>query len=243
MTFQREDIAWASNSPAAHGLRCQTKRILAVLSLLFWTGFIAQSGFQVGKHFTTDSTTIQLPVVTTTFKYNKTFAEGSHESDVSWAELFPSHGTFFSHPIYAVEVSTLSVYHQLHCINGIRQGYWFVYAAAIAGRQITSDQLPTMSSLPHIRHCLDLIRQTLMCHADTTLEVKDTRVNGVHGFGVQREYRGFFNIANSCGLTARVRVDSINSFQLMHECKVFVPLTTGCWLLLQLNVTRDEVSG
>lgn len=40
-----------------------------------------------------------------------------------------------------------------------------------------------MSSPPHIQHCIDLIRQALMCQADTTVEVKDKEIGGVTGFG------------------------------------------------------------
>ena len=42
-----------------------------------------------------------------------------------------------------------------------------------------------MSSPAHVRHCIDLLRQSLMCHADTTLEAKDESVNGVTGFGIE----------------------------------------------------------
>jgi len=40
-----------------------------------------------------------------------------------------------------------------------------------------------MSSPPHVRHCLDLLRQSLMCYPDTTVEKKDEEAGGVHGFG------------------------------------------------------------
>lgn len=43
--------------------------------------------------------------------------------------------------------------------------------------------LPAMSSPPHIRHCIDLLRQALMCRPDLTVEVKDMGAGGVHGFG------------------------------------------------------------
>jgi hypothetical protein len=46
-----------------------------------------------------------------------------------------------------------------------------------------------MASLPHVRHCLDLLRQTLMCHADTTVETRDTQLKGVTGFGSPRRCR------------------------------------------------------
>ena len=38
-------------------------------------------------------------------------------------------------------------------------------------------------SLGHIRHCFDLLRQSLMCNADLTVELKDEELGGVTGFG------------------------------------------------------------
>ena len=38
---------------------------------------------------------------------------------------------------------------------------------------------------PHVRHCIDLLRQSLMCQPDLTVEVKDNAVGGVRGFGTQ----------------------------------------------------------
>lgn len=40
-----------------------------------------------------------------------------------------------------------------------------------------------MVSPSHIRHCIDLLRQALMCSPDLTVEVKDMEAGGVHGFG------------------------------------------------------------
>ncbi len=42
-----------------------------------------------------------------------------------------------------------------------------------------------MNSAPHVRHCIDLIRQSLICRPDTTVEVKDEKVGGVTGFGTE----------------------------------------------------------
>lgn len=38
-------------------------------------------------------------------------------------------------------------------------------------------------SLGHIRHCIDLLRQSLMCNADLTIELKNEELGGVTGFG------------------------------------------------------------
>lgn len=64
-------------------------------------------------------------------------------------------------------------------------GYWKTHEAAIEGRKLLDSELPMMISPPHVRHCIDLLRQSLMCTADTTIEVKDEAAGGVHGFGVE----------------------------------------------------------
>ena len=40
-----------------------------------------------------------------------------------------------------------------------------------------------MARPPHIRHCIDLLRQALMCRPDLTIEEKDEELGGVSGFG------------------------------------------------------------
>ena len=64
-----------------------------------------------------------------------------------------------------------------------------VYEAAVEGNTIVSEDLPMDVSPMHVRHCIDLLRQSLMCQADTTVEVKDEKAGGVHGFGVEHQCR------------------------------------------------------
>ncbi|KAK2607952.1 hypothetical protein N8I77_006591 [Diaporthe amygdali] len=123
-----------------------------------------------------------------TFVYNRTFAESSPKSDGAWDTLFPQQAGYFTHPTIAPHRSTFSVFHLLHCLNGIRQGYWAVHDIAAAGDTPLKDgDLPMMISPPHIRHCIDLLRQSLMCNADLTVEVKDDEAGGVHGFGTEHQ--------------------------------------------------------
>ena len=63
--------------------------------------------------------------------------------------------------------------------------YWKAHEAAVEGRQLPDSDLPVMISPPHVRHCIDLLRQSLMCGADITVEIKDEAAGGVHGFGVE----------------------------------------------------------
>ena len=39
-----------------------------------------------------------------------------------------------------------------------------------------------MANPSHIRHCIGLLRQSLMCYADTTVETKEPGLNGIKGF-------------------------------------------------------------
>lgn len=121
----------------------------------------------------------------TIFRYNITFGEDSSDTAKAWASLFPKHGGFFRHPILAKQRSAFSVFHQLHCLNGIREGYWSLYQAMHNETAIDDDSMPMMGSPPHLRHCVDLIRQALICQLDLTREVKDEEAGGVHGFGIQ----------------------------------------------------------
>ncbi|KAL9044964.1 MAG: hypothetical protein Q9214_001937 [Letrouitia sp. 1 TL-2023] len=75
--------------------------------------------------------------------------------------------------------------------NGIRQAYYTVYSAALSGQKLKEDDFPFMASPPHMRHCVDLLRQSLMCKPDTTIEVVNETLNGVTGFGTEHQCRDF----------------------------------------------------
>ncbi|KAF9218576.1 hypothetical protein BS17DRAFT_525474 [Gyrodon lividus] len=72
----------------------------------------------------------------------------------------------------------ISLYHQLHCLSGIRSAILRAQAQACNATDFTP------SFLSHANHCFNYIRQTLLCHADTTLEStqKIIRPNGKLGF-------------------------------------------------------------
>jgi hypothetical protein len=73
--------------------------------------------------------------------------------------------------------------------NGIREGYYALYVAMNQHRVLSDDDMPKMSSPRHIRHCIELLRQVLMCQPDLTLEVKNLFVGGVAGFGTEHQCR------------------------------------------------------
>ncbi|KAF2245314.1 hypothetical protein BU26DRAFT_384158, partial [Trematosphaeria pertusa] len=123
----------------------------------------------------------------TTFQYtSKSAARPSNASDAAWSSLYPKGGTFFSHAPEVPTRSTLSVFHQLHCLDAIRQAYYLAYDAATAGDQLGKDDVPEMVEEVHIRHCVELLRVSLMCVADRTIEKKN-EMGGVTGFGTEHK--------------------------------------------------------
>ncbi|QSZ36857.1 hypothetical protein DSL72_006740 [Monilinia vaccinii-corymbosi] len=62
-------------------------------------------------------------------------------------------------------VGVIGVYHHIHCLNNIRRMLsWDYYEPKFAHQKHTEG-----FSKEHAHHCLDTIRQALMCHANTAL--------------------------------------------------------------------------
>ena len=133
-----------------------------------------------------------MPLHRHTFAFNQTFAEGGPVADEAWESLFPSQGGFFRHPTISRERANFAVFHQLHCLDKIREAYWVLYDGRVAARDgapaavFDPDNLPFHSTPPHISHCVDLVRNALICRPDTTLELKDKEAGGVTGFGTEQ---------------------------------------------------------
>ncbi|KAJ7901278.1 hypothetical protein B0H13DRAFT_1622150 [Mycena leptocephala] len=72
------------------------------------------------------------------------------EDDRKWATIVPRGRGFIRLGSNGVPFST-SLYHQLHCINGTEEA--------------------RVASFAHSNHCFDVLRQSLLCKADTTLSV------------------------------------------------------------------------
>ena len=63
-----------------------------------------------------------------------------------------------------------------------------------------------MTSPAHIRHCIDLLRQSLQCQSDLTVEIKDKDKGGVTGFGTEHKCKDWTQL-----LTWLQRWESYNS--------------------------------
>ncbi|KAK0636392.1 hypothetical protein B0T17DRAFT_571227, partial [Bombardia bombarda] len=65
---------------------------------------------------------------------------------------------------------TLDVFHELHCLNQLREQVY---------REYYPDKHSKAKQLEHVDHCLDLLRQVVMCHGDVSLQT----------FGWRDDYR------------------------------------------------------
>jgi len=110
--------------------------------------------------------------------------EPSEELDKAWTDLFADIGVSKipksearllpnkTLPIpgdeenYAV---ALAVFHQLHCLNIVRKGLWREHYTDLEAGNIAG--IPEKDWPDHLSHCLDDLRQSLMCSADISLVV------------------------------------------------------------------------
>lgn len=87
------------------------------------------------------------------------------------------------HPSLAPDVSTIAVYHQLHCLQSIEKHFaaellHIHLAARESAHPIKSESL--IGFPLHISHCFDYLRQALLCAADSNLEPLDPKLYGAH---------------------------------------------------------------
>ncbi|KAF7358520.1 hypothetical protein MVEN_00902900 [Mycena venus] len=100
------------------------------------------------------------------------------DDDLKWGSIVAPKRGFIRHGSEGAPIS-ISLYHQLHCVNGIR----FAYVATRDG--LFKTEKARAASFAHVNHCFDLLRQSLLCKADTTL----IPVNASSQAGVTRRCR------------------------------------------------------
>lgn len=79
-----------------------------------------------------------------------------------------------THKVYGV-----SMFHQLHCLNFLRFAYYPDTIESMAPTEIVA----------HRDHCLDYIRQAIMCAGDATFE--PLTMVGINGMGAIHQCRNF----------------------------------------------------
>ncbi|KAG4434537.1 hypothetical protein IFR05_009978 [Cadophora sp. M221] len=133
----------------------------------------------------------------------------SEISDQAWKDLTPKKGGYIAvsdedkerYRLPSTEMRDgewiygVSVFHQLHCLQMIRNGHYTTLA-----HQDHHDHSPDTQSegrMHHYDHCFDFLRQALMCRPDTTLEPVTPAPNGLladTGRGVVHSCRDYKDV-------------------------------------------------
>ncbi|KAK3322705.1 hypothetical protein B0H66DRAFT_212980 [Apodospora peruviana] len=124
------------------------------------------------------------------FNFNDIYsAPPNEDSNRAWAENLPPGEGFMIKHSHLSNISEFSVFHQLHCIDTIRHGYY----AALRGRNGSGNlsEHKAKKNERHVTHCFDFLRQCVECAADTNVEPVDWTVKGVSGWGFERVCRDF----------------------------------------------------
>ncbi|KAG8531256.1 uncharacterized protein KY384_004614 [Bacidia gigantensis] len=132
--------------------------------------------------------------------YNITYSSPpSPETNKAWDDLFPPMVGFVQHPTIAPNLSGLAVFHELHCLDILRKGFY----AALSGTLTSSIEEATDHNRRlddhHLRHCFDYLRQSFMCLADTNLEPVNFDLGGVTGWKFERTCRDFESVKRWAG--------------------------------------------
>ncbi|MCJ1474998.1 hypothetical protein MMC13_003658 [Lambiella insularis] len=132
------------------------------------------------------------PIHQETTTYNQTFTQPGPAADSAWESMFPRGLGFVKHPTIAPNHSVLAVFHQLHCMNLLRIGFYAAVNGTLEEMQMQHMQDINQRPDPkHISHCFDYLRQALMCAVDTNLEAVDPVLGGSKGYGYARTCRDF----------------------------------------------------
>ncbi|KAH7393326.1 hypothetical protein BKA64DRAFT_83546 [Cadophora sp. MPI-SDFR-AT-0126] len=127
--------------------------------------------------------------------------EVERTKDDAWSKLIPLGRGFVEMPVEVpqedgrVEVKNeyfcISMFHQLHCIAGIKSAF---------ESMMNENDTTHMEHSSHLAHCFDYLRQGVMCAGDMTMEPafeltgKDAGVMAVNGWNVEHQCKNFRTI-------------------------------------------------
>ena len=86
-------------------------------------------------------------------------------------------------------MAQFDVFHQLHCLNSLRKVAYPDYY----GFTKSKSKHPFLWA-EHLNHCVDILMQTIMCHADTeifTLQWMETQTYPFPDFSLNRKCKNF----------------------------------------------------
>ncbi|TDZ73317.1 Oxidase ustYa [Colletotrichum trifolii] len=146
--------------------------------------------------------TLRLKTVPRVFHLDLDYARPPDATvDAKWASLLPEMGGFFTHPAISPNESCFAVFHQIHCLDMVRQALYEARPDVVGQgwrevedddddghrRRDSAEDNNHIHDMYHIGHCFDLIRQALMCTPDLTMELTNETIGGVTGFGTEHQ--------------------------------------------------------
>ncbi|KAI9733819.1 MAG: hypothetical protein M1818_007086 [Claussenomyces sp. TS43310] len=123
----------------------------------------------------------QTVVFSSAFNKHKSKYQGppTDETDEAWDQLYNAVGISRIDKMSAMQLPNhtapipgdsdhyivgLDVFHQIHCLNNLRQLIWPERYQSL--EQHVSDPADHEEHINHLDHCVDSLRQSLMCHSD-----------------------------------------------------------------------------
>ncbi|KAL4899983.1 hypothetical protein BDW74DRAFT_183120 [Aspergillus multicolor] len=203
-----------------------TLAIIAIILSISVVAFVeGRNGESERSRVRVSAPIMQFPMTTRTFLETPSFENLTTEAQISaaWGDYgLPSYGFItlsspgkFNLPPNedvvpgATNAYMISVYHQLHCLKALHVALLPVIVGAerggaedVAVHQSDENQAPGASHSGfehnHIEHCLDYLRQAVMCAGDVTLEPPDQRPqegkSPLQGWGVEHRCRSWEGI-------------------------------------------------
>lgn len=68
------------------------------------------------------------------------------------------------------EIYSVAMYHQLHCLARMRKMHWLYLDAITTGEMAMAKSVSGRTQSDHVQHCIDYLRQSILCNGDMTLE-------------------------------------------------------------------------
>lgn len=111
--------------------------------------------------------------VALTIEDSRHYALDSPDADAEYRSIYPGKHLGFVRLGPKKRFFGLSMYHQMHCLDSLRKAILGRHGhgpAAAPTHDSDSNVHMTKRDVEHSHHCLNYLRQTIMCNADLTLE-------------------------------------------------------------------------
>ncbi|KAF7934656.1 uncharacterized protein EAE98_002701 [Botrytis deweyae] len=210
---ENEFLAQSKSSQYKGKDKLRQQFLYCICAIIVSAGFLTSAGigFLAGKVYSMQKELshpynngyprpiLDLEPVAITFKSNRTYLERpSPENDKLWEGLYPKdHHGLFEWPEDKPERSGFAGFHQLHCVDALRKRFYQeedLKKALIAGEDL--DNMPQHIDETHVLHCVEFLRQSVMCHADTSLQVEASYHQGILAFGTTYPCRNWWQMVD-----------------------------------------------